>query len=130
MKFIHRFLLAAFVAAALILPASMLVNDVWAMGNKPGNDDVSVGVSFNFGPPPPSVVYVSPGLYYVSEDVYFYGGYYWFFRDGVWYRAATYPPTTWVVIQAPPAVIVGAPVRYRALPPGQMKKVPFGKWED
>jgi len=108
----------------------------------PARADISVRVDIGNAPPAPQFIFrerpheqLYPGehIYVVDDpsvgdnDCFRYGGYYWLFREGYWYRSASWR-SRFVVVQPRyvPAVFYQLPpTRWKhhpSGPPGLMKK--------
>lgn len=77
--------------------------------------DVGYRVAYT-PPPPPSLVYVSPGVQVVADfdyPVFLADGLYWRYDGGVWYRSRTYTGG-WSVTTAVPVAVrrIDRPSRY------------------
>jgi hypothetical protein len=98
--------------------------------------DVNVGISIGApAPPPPFVVAAPPPLvivrgtpvYHVpsaSFNLFVYGGRYYSFHSGVWFHAAAHNgPWVLIATERVPKAVLGVPVTYYKIPPGQAKKM-------
>lgn len=75
-----------------------------------------VGYRVAYASPPPSLVYVSPGVRVVADfdyPVFLADGVYWRYDGGVWYRSRTYTGG-WSVTTAVPVAVrrIDRPSRY------------------
>jgi hypothetical protein len=75
-----------------------------------------VGYRVAYASPPPSLVYVSPGVQVVADfdyPVFLADGLYWRYDGGVWYRSRTYTGG-WAVTTAVPVAVrrIDRPSRY------------------
>lgn len=126
---IRRTFHASFLAAAA---SSLLVLSPAAA------DNLSIGINIGSSPPPPpppviiaapprvvvvpdTPVYYAPG---VDFNLFIYGGRYYSFHSGTWFAAAGHSGP-WVVIanDKVPKPVLGVPVTYYKVPPGQAKKM-------
>jgi hypothetical protein len=109
--------------------------------------EAQVSVNVNVGPPPvifaapPRVVLVPQTPVYYAPDtsynVFFYEGRYYSYHNGAWFLANGHGgPWALVPIEAVPRPVIGVPVRYYKIPPGQLKKMERaehrerGEWRD
>ena len=98
-------------------------------------DNVSIGVNIGVPPPPPIVfaappqlvlvpgspVYYAPGA---SVNFFFYSGRYYTFHDGEWFSAKKHSgPWAFTKPALVPTPVLGVPVTYYRVPPGQAKKM-------
>jgi|SRR5579871_207102 len=97
--------------------------------------DVHVGIEIGVPPPPVVALPAAPQFTVVPEqppvayapgvtfNLFSYGGQYFTFHDGAWFWARTYgEPWVYVPRERVPAPVLGIPVRYYRIPPGQLKK--------
>ena len=99
-------------------------------------DSVSVGINIGVPPPPPPIVFAAPPqlvvipgspVYYApgaSVNFFFYSGRYYTFHDGAWFSAKQHSgPWAFTKPALVPAPVLGVPVTYYKVPPGQAKKM-------
>ena len=119
MPHIHTRLLLAVAAAMLVT------------GTPAKAQDVKINIGLGVPPivltaPPQLVVVPGTPVYYapnVQANLFVYKGRYYTVANGVWLMAPAYNEP-WAVIQVGqvPAPVVGVPVEYYKIPPGQLKK--------
>jgi hypothetical protein len=99
--------------------------------------DVNVGVHIGIPvPPPPRIVLPAPPRVVVIPhspvsyapsaefNLFVYGGHYYTFHDGAWFHASRHSgPWVFMPTERVPRPVVGVPVTYYKIPPGQAKKM-------
>ncbi|MGH7332351.1 MAG: hypothetical protein ACREKS_06300 [Candidatus Rokuibacteriota bacterium] len=96
--------------------------------------DVTIGISVGVPAPPPVIVappalVIVPGtpVYYVpsaSFDIFVYGGRYYSLHNGAWFFATSHKgPWAFIATDRVPRPVLGVPVTYYKIPPGQAKRM-------
>ena len=121
--------------ASVVTPVLAIVACVAVLPAVSAADNVSVGVNIGVPPPPPMVfaapphlvvipgspVYYAPGA---SVNFFFHSGRYYTFHDGAWFFATKHNgPWAFIKPGHVPAPVLGVPVAYYKIPPGQAKKM-------
>jgi hypothetical protein len=88
--------------------------------------NIGLGLPLALSSPPPLVVVPGTSVYYapdVAANFFFYKGHYYTAVNGAWSMAPSYNGP-WAVIQIGqvPSAVLGVPVEYYKIPPGQLKR--------
>jgi hypothetical protein len=98
-------------------------------------NDVNVGVNTGVPGPPPFVVTAPPTVIIIpgttvyripsaSFNLFVFGGRYYSFHNDAWFLSASYSgPWKMIAVQQVPKPVLGVPVTYYKIPPGQAKKM-------
>ena len=96
--------------------------------------EAQVSVNINVGPPPvvfqvppPVVIVPNTPVYYVPDinyNVFVYEKRYYSFHEGAWFLATAHSgPWAFVAVERVPQAVLGVPVKYYKVPPGQAKRM-------
>jgi hypothetical protein len=120
-------------SSSLILGVALAIGGFSAVAASAGQVNVGVNIGVPAPPPivlpaPPRVVVVpnSPVSYAPSVDynLFVYGGRYYSFHQGSWFYASRHSgPWTFIATERVPRPVIGVPVTYYKVPPGQAKKM-------
>jgi hypothetical protein len=120
-------------SSSLILGVALAIGGFSAVAANAGQVNVGVNIGVPAPPPivlpaPPRVVVVpnSPVSYAPSVDynLFVYGGRYYSFHQGSWFYASRHSgPWTFIPNERVPRPVIGVPVTYYRIPPGQAKKM-------